>query len=614
MPVAKVYITYSELYDRRPTAEEMHALLKGLNAFHTVVFLSRICTMLRHAALSLNKQDAGSFQRWFAMVFFDDETKGRIEKRFGSEQADRRPICHPLQLLNMIKLSSLFCEGGEDSRADISEFQRHNLGTACLMMNDLFVTPEEVQDINLGTHDERRKQLMVQSLAQIELGNPTSLRNLLFRSYAMYRIVLQDPVLLARIRKDCGGLDIEKEFEKLTGVPIMHWLSLVFGVHTALAIHTQEEYLNRPDIFIMNRKNFVAEPAISQTHIDRFFDLLSLDFNELCVEVRKHRPVDERLDLVPFKAKPLLKTAQDNYVSSDFSLVTEKLHNGPYFVLSTLPPSDDRWRMHNAWGLVFEAYVNWLLRSLDGQDFAVFRADTYWSDGSKALDAVLVRKKVVVLFEHKGGFLRQDARYSGDVTAFMSDLDLKISEGCIQLARDIGALFPEHGVPKQLRDVVIPADAFCVLPVLVVQDPILKSPFVNYFLNQRFQLEKENFRANSSVKVLPLNVIQVTQLESLVEMAETLGLDFIDTMHRRCNMDPVMGVDLQDFISQTIPEARQMRCSRRFEEIMQRSDDEMSRILFGPDYKASMDAQGVTAPANKAGAMMWVEKAAANTK
>lgn len=168
----------------------------------------------------------------------------------------------------------------------------------------------------------------------------------------------------------------------------------------------------------------------------------------------------------------------------------------------------------------------------------------------------------------------------------MTDLDLKISEGCVQLARDIGALFPGHGVPKKLRDVPVPTDAFCVLPVLIVQDPILKSPFVNYFLNKRFELERERFGSDSRVKVLPLNLIQITQLETLVEMAEAFGTDFIDTIHRRCNVDPVMGVDLQDFISQTMPEAKRMRCSRRFEEIMQKSHDEMSQILFGTVTRA----------------------------
>ena len=58
--------------------------------------------------------------------------------------------------------------------------------------------------------------------------------------------------------------------------------------------------------------------------------------------------------------------------------------------------------MHNAWGLVFEAYVNWLLKSLHAQESAVFYPDVCWQDGTKTFDAVLLRKKVVVVFEHKG--------------------------------------------------------------------------------------------------------------------------------------------------------------------------------------------------------------------
>ena len=525
MPTAIIYIRYSDLYDRRPTADELRELLRGLNAFNAVVLLSRFSTMLRHAALSPNKKDKGEFQRGFAMAFLDEDTKLRMERRFGSQNAGQRPICHSLQLLNMIRLALIYSDGDENARADQSDDLTYKLGTACLMMNDLLVTAEEVQNISGGNHDERRKQLMVQSLAPIELDNPTPLRNLLFRSYATYRVALQDETLLARIRKECGGLDISKEFDQIAGMPIMTWLSLVFGVHISLAIHTQDEFLNQPGIFIMNRKNFVADRAISQSHIDSFFDSLSLSFEELQAEIRKIRPVDERLDLVPFKSRPLLKTAEDNYACVDFSLVTEKLHNGPYFLLTNLLPAQDRWRVHNAWGLVFEAYVNWLLGPLDGRESTVLYTDTRWQDGTKTFDAVLLRKKVVVAMEYKGGFLRQDARYSIDVTAFMTDLDLKISEGCFQLSRDIGALFPPHGDGRRMRNIPIPTDTFCIMPVLVVQDPILKAPFVNYFLNERFQLERERFPTSPSVKVLPLNVIQVTQLESLVEMAETFDLE-----------------------------------------------------------------------------------------
>ena len=85
-------------------------------------------------------------------------------------------------------------------------------------------------------------------------------------------------------------------------------------------------------------------------------------------------------------------------------------------------------------------------------------------------------------------------------------------------------------------------------------------------------------------------MIQITQLETLVEMAETFGTDFIDTLYKRCNVDPIMGVDLQDFISR-MPESKQMRCSKRFDEMMTKSQEEMETILFGAGYKAESGQQ-----------------------
>ena len=81
---------------------------------------------------------------------------------------------------------------------------------------------------------------------------------------------------------------------------------------------------------------------------------------------------------------------------------------------------------------------------------------------------------MVVLMEYKSGFLRQDARYSNDVTKFMNDMNTKIGVGCKQLARDISSLFPDVGkAKKRLDGVPIPSNAEWAMPVMVVQDLML---------------------------------------------------------------------------------------------------------------------------------------------
>jgi hypothetical protein len=588
MPKPAAYFTYRELFDRLPTKEELGKIIKGLNGFNTVLLTARLSAMFRHATWSQHPQDAKAlekFQYWFSAALLDMETKLRLESRFGAQNPARRPVFHPLQFLNVMRLALALAEGDENARPDTSELHGHQLGTACLMVSDLFLSEEERQNLKAGSVDDRRKQLMLQSLASLEISSPTPRRNLFFRSYATYRIVLQDPELLERIRKECGGLDIEKDFETHFGLTLMGWLSLVFGVQTCLLMHTQEQLLNKPELFLINRKSILQNSVLTQAQIDSFFDALSMTFDELRSEIRKERPVDERLDLVPFKSKPFLLSAPDNYACVDFGLVTEKMHNGPYFLLSNTLPEDERGHVFKAWGLLFEAYVNWLLKGLHSRNSARFYPDTGWEDGRKSFDAVFIKSRVVAVMEHKGGFLRQDARYSNDLNRFMTDLQSKIGVGCTQLARDIGALFPATGTAKKLCNVPVPSNTLYVLPVLVVQDLMLRTPFINYFLNQRFQADRTQFPVRKTVTVLPVNVVQITDLENLVEMAEAFDLDVLSVLHQRCNKNPEMLLELPDVIS-AIPDTRRDLQSARLQEVFKKSDDEMCSILF-KDYLPS---------------------------
>jgi len=582
MPTPATYFTYRELFDRIPTKEELVSIVRGLNPFHTALLTARLSAMFRHSLWSKHPQDAKSvekFQYWFATVFLDLETRQRLEARFGNQDPARRPVFHPLQFLQLMKLTLSLGEGDETARPDTSEFHRYQFGTACLMVNDLFLTEEEQQNLKVGNVDDRRKQLMLQWLASFEVSNPTSPRNLLFRSYATFRIVLRDSDLLTKIDKECGALNIEQDFETHFGITLMGFLSLVFGVQTMLLMNTQDDLLNQSERFLVNRKTILQDTTLTQVQIDNFFDLLSMSFEELRAEVRKERPVDERIDLVPFKSKSFFVTAPDNYACIDFAFVTEKMHNGPYFLLANKLPEDQRWKVFNAWGLLFEAYVNWLLRGLNGRHSALFFSDTHWEDGEKSFDAVFVKKRMVAVFEHKGGFLRQDARYANNLEKFTNDLQSKIGVGCKQLARHIGALFPETGTARRLRGVSVPSNTLHVLPVLVVQDLMLRTPFINYFLNQRFQAERSESPTKKGIEVLPLNVVQVTELENLAEMAEAFDFDVLHFLHRRCQISSDMLLELGDAIA-AIPEKKLDRLSARFKEIYRRSEEEMCALLF----------------------------------
>jgi hypothetical protein len=577
------YLTYRELFDRTPLAEEVFNAIESMQSFHTVLFTARLNALFRHSNWNahLNGQHAPErLQYWAASVLLDRETKQRLEFRLGSHCIEGRPFIHPLQLLQIIRLALTIGHGDDSSRPDNSEVCRQRFGSACLMVSDLFLTEEEEQNLKVGNVDQRRQQLMLQLLPSIEISNPTPQRNLLIRAYATYRVVLRDPALVETIRNECGGLNIEQEFEERIGIPLKDWLSLAFGVQALWMTRSSQQLLDDSGAFLINRKTLLQNSRLSQEQIDGFFDALSMPFDELQSEVQRDRRVDQRLDLVPFKSKPFFLVSPDTYACIDFSLVAEKLHNGPYFLLANSLPETERWKILNAWGFLFEAYVNWILSGLDGRDSLSFHADTSWEhDGRKSFDGVLLRGRFVVVMEHKGGFLNQNARYSNTLESLLGDLQTKIGKGCKQLARDIGSLFPESGEGKRLRGVPISLDTAYVLPILVVQDLMLRGPFINYFLNQRFASELSRFKIQRQIEVLPLTVIQITDLEDLVEMSESGDFDMFSFLHRRCNEDREVLSMIPEFVESKIPDVK--RCeSRRFQELFERSSNEMCSSLF----------------------------------
>ena len=150
--------------------------------------------------------------------------------------------------------------------------------------------------------------------------------------------------------------------------------------------------------------------------------------------------------------------------------------------------------------------------------------------------------------EYKGGLLKVEARYSGNIDSFKKDLDKKIGEGCRQLARKIQMIFAiRSSERKGLRE--IPTDHVTrIVPVLVVQDPILRGPLVNWLLNRIFNRALDRGSLRLGVVVEPLNVVSIHELETMAESAEARGFDIVHALQLRCQTDPEMQLGLHNFL------------------------------------------------------------------
>lgn len=464
----------------------------------------------------------------------------------------------------------MFSKHAEPLSAEDNPALRHHLGTACLIMNNLLVSAEEEQEISEGDKDARRLALLVQSLAPFELAFPPLDSHLLFRYGVMFRLLLGDPAVRARIADGCRGFDFQFEFRRLTGIALERWLHIVFAIYTY--------YLQGGNVFdphlefsFLDPTVFAGKTQVTADELNAVLSSVSGPLEAVRQEVARESPTDPRFDFVPFRSRPLMSVAPNRLACVDLTFVLEKLHTGVHWVMHDAYPDrgSERDDLFKAWGILFEEYVHWLLSGMEGAlPIKYFRPR--WQGGEESFDGVLLQGDVLVPLEYKGGFLGRNARYSGSAEEFTKDVVKKFGAGCRQLATKLNALFAQdESQRKKMVDSPPLAHIRSVVPVLVLQDHILRVPFLNWYLNRQFQKELAAFTFQPGVLIRPLNVVNIFELETMVNSSEAVGFDFIYALHHRAVRDTQMLSNLQDFLREFPTYGRQQsaRWMRVYEEL-----------------------------------------------
>ena len=170
-----------------------------------------------------------------------------------------------------------------------------------------------------------------------------------------------------------------------------------------------------------------------------------------------------------------------------------------------------------------------------------------WKDSNEAFDGVLRKGCVLAAMEYKGGFLSQEAKYSGRLDAFTADLDRKIGQGCRQLVSKLEAAFHRSKSRRKQLEAVPLEGVDRILPILIIQDQTLRGPFVNWWLNRLFQDQLARAQISNAVQILPLNVISIHEVESLLASSGAGEFDFVYALHHRTVRDPGMLSNPHDF-------------------------------------------------------------------
>lgn len=117
-----------------------------------------------------------------------------------------------------------------------------------------------------------------------------------------------------------------------------------------------------------------------------------------------------------------------------------------------------------------------------------------------------------------------------------------------------------------------------VVPILLLQDHILKHPFLNWYFNKRFQTRLTRYSLREGVHVRPLTSIGIHDLESIVHSVESADFDFIYAIHNRAVRDQEMKSDLREAL-RSFPNYGQSP-SPRFVDILQQVQSDWQSYLF----------------------------------
>jgi hypothetical protein len=579
MAMAGAYITYSELFDRSPSRDEIIEILKNLPMRNAAIALIRMNMALRFVFQEPDRPNFRRLQQMFMDGFLNDETFQRLKERFASVSPEDRPLFVPMTVLNVLRMVLAVSREEEPLTGEDLPSLRFALGTACLMMNNLLLSPDEEQQIKEGDKEKRRLALLVQALAPFELANPPRAHHLLFRHGVLFAMLLNTPSVRCRISERCRGFDFEAEFEKLAGIGLKKWFHVVFAIYSYY-LEGSNPLSPKPEFFFIDPSIFAGRTRVTPAESDAVLKTLWRSLNQSRQELQGEARTDTRFDFVPFRSYPLIELSTARLACVDISFILEKLQTGVHWVMhDAYTERSKRDDLFKAWGILFEEYVHWLLSGMK-TSLPVTYFKPQWESGQECVDGMLLQGDVLVALEYKGGFLARTARYSGKAGEFISDVDKKFGQGCHQLAWKLNALFSvdefEHqrmvdGPPlKEIR---------AVLPVLVLQDHILRVPFLNWYLNRKFQAELKQHTLRPDVVIRPLNVVNISELETMVNSCAASGFDLVYALHHRAVRDEEMLSDLQEFLMQFPNYGREQ--SERWKTVYEEVKERLFGYLFG---------------------------------
>jgi len=526
-----VYITWEELFGTVPEADEVIASIRMFNRQSTLVLLSRLEAQLFLDLFLRKTSETIALQGFLISNFWDDEVLSTAKEKMGQAKLDERIAFHSQQILAMMKwvVRHSLVVGGDEPDKD--QTARFTLGRALLKMNSLLLSDTMKTDIA----QDRRKpsargclRLQLSVGAGNEVSNPPPAINAIARSATIFSEILKT----TRV-----PIDLSAALEKAAGLSLETYVDLILGVLANYISRTPKRMIAEPQISVLDPRTFFGS-LISPQLTECFWDMETTTIDDLAARLSVQDPLVQHQDFTAFRMKPFVRLDNGNVVCLNPGFVQEKLEAGLFWTIANNLEGEDRQFAFDAWGRLFEAYVNRLLQTAVDPDKETYLPHPEFSlkkHHHESFDGILVSGRICAVFECKGGFLPNPAKYADNLENLLSSLNRTFGAdpraGVEQLVRKITQVFAkDEKVRRKLEGIDLSAVSI-VVPVMVVQDGYVSSMLTVPWLAKTFRdLMRKSLPLSRNLVWTSLLVVHIEDVETLFEYVRSRSFSLADCL------------------------------------------------------------------------------------
>jgi hypothetical protein len=553
---ALLFLKYSEVFGEKRKLSRIKKTLRPLNLSSVATTLAQINVPLSFETLAKDNPRIQELQDSLSARFLDQSI--REHPNFIAGRADGHFAFTRQQILTMMRLAALECSSDSSAVVTAESSSGFSLGECCLAINDHLASSSQDRAIDKGSGARKHINLALKLAPNLELYNPQRPELAIARADRMFAQILSSKLWTDRFQKKLKGFDLAATFLEATGLTLEQYRDFVLAIVSWYSSRNTEQLATNPDSARIDPERFISGTLLSKEDFERYLALDSITISALPKEMAQHRAILPYFDFVIFRKSPLFRMNDGSLLCADPSFLLEKLSAGFHWTILNSLQEDVRNSAFQAFGYLFELYVDELLSEIYPRDRFISFA-SFEKAKDEAFDGIIICPGGhLIVLEYKGGFLTIGAKYSGKVRKLEKELDKKFGRaqgaGVRQLSTKLERLFHRN---KARRDHISELDGINIIkvtPVLIAQESFLRFRPMNFILNRWFHKLVRKAKVTKAIEIAPLQVIDIDSLQRLKASFAAGDFTFEQCLNRRAVDNPTMTTTFHEFTWSSFPE------------------------------------------------------------